>query len=79
MDFIGVAWTGSEKSFQGFINKYSLSFPTISDDPGNIFARFGVPAQPALVVINANGDAQLFLGSVEGDELRSVLTDATAV
>lgn len=55
-----------------------MSFPQISDDPGTVFARFGVPAQPALVVVNANGDAQVLLGAVEDATMQSVLARAAA-
>ena len=48
MQFIGVAWYGDDTSFQGFVDKYHLSFPQISDNPGDVFARFGVPYQPAM-------------------------------
>ncbi len=71
-----MAWTGDDSSFQGFIDKYSLSFPQISDAPGKIFARFGVPAQPALVVVKPNGDAQLLLGAVDEANLHKVLAEA---
>ncbi|MEO7398880.1 MAG: redoxin domain-containing protein [Ilumatobacteraceae bacterium] len=76
VDFVGVAWTGDDASFQGFIDKHSLSFPQISDDPGTVFARFGVPTQPALVVVNPNGDAQVLLGAVDDAKLQSVLAQA---
>lgn len=65
-------------SFQGFIDKYSLSFPQISDDPGIVFARFGVPSQPALVVVKPNGDARVLLGAVEDSNLQRVLAQAAA-
>ena len=75
---MGVAWTGDDAAFQGFIDKYSLSFPQISDDPGTVFARFGVPAQPAWVVVNANGEAKVLLGAVDDKNLQSVLAQAAA-
>ncbi len=40
MQFVGVAWYGDDTSFQGFVDKYGLSFPQISDNPGDVFARF---------------------------------------
>ena len=55
-----------------------MSFPQISDNPGTVFTRFGVPAQPALVVVNANGDAQLLLGAIDDENLQSVLARAAA-
>ena len=73
-----MAWTGDDASFQGFIDKYSLSFPQISDDPGTVFARFGVPAQPALVVVDASGHTQVLLGAVDDETRQSVLARAAA-
>ena len=75
---MGVAWTGNNASFQGFIDKHSLSFPQISDDPGNVFARFGVPAQPALVVVKPNGEAKVLLGALDDSNLHTVLAQAAA-
>jgi peroxiredoxin len=78
VEFIGVAWTGDEASFQGFIDKHSLTFPTISDDPGDVFLRFEVPAQPALVIVAADGTTQTFYGAVDESQLDSVLTEVAA-
>ncbi len=64
-DFVGVAWTGSDEDFQEFVDKYELSFPTISDDAANIYNRFGIPTQPALVVIDPNGEYETLFGAVD--------------
>ena len=60
------------------IDKHSLSFPQISDDPGDVFARFDVPSQPALVVVDPSGEIQQVLGAVESELLDSMLADATS-
>lgn len=75
---MGVAWTGDDDSFQKFIDKYSLSFPQISDDPGDVFARFGVPAQPALVVVDPSGDSNVLFGALDDADLQAALTKASA-
>ena len=75
---MGVAWTGDDTSFQGFIDKYSLTFPQISDDPGTVFQHFGVPAQPAFVVIGRDGKAQTLLGAVDEATLDALLGGLTA-
>lgn len=77
MAFVGVAWTGNDASFQDFITKHGLTFPQISDDPGNVFARFDVPYQPAMVVVGADGETRQVLGSIDEALLDSILTDAT--
>lgn len=76
MQFVGVAWFGDDDAFQGFIDKHGLTFPNISDDPGTVFQRFGVPAQPALVVVGLDGDVQQVFGAVDESLLDSILTTA---
>ena len=69
----GVAWFGDESSFQGFVSKHGLTFPQISDDPGDVFARFDVPGQPALVIVDAEGGVQQLFGAVDEELLDDVL------
>lgn len=78
MQFVGVAWYGDDASFQGFVDKHGLTFPQISDDPGDVFARFGVPQQPAMALIDAAGAVQVSLGAVEEATLDAALTAALA-
>ena len=75
-NFVGVAWTGSDDSFQGFIDKHGLTFPQISDDPGEVFNRFGVSYQPALVVVKTDGSTELVAGAVDGDLLDQIISEA---
>jgi peroxiredoxin len=77
VQFIGVAWYGDIAAFDGFITKHGLTFPQVSDDAGDVFARFGVPAQPALVVVSPNGETQQFLGAIDEAKLDDVLSRAT--
>lgn len=78
MPFIGVAWTGSDDEFQGFIDEHGLTFPQLSDDAGEVYARFEVPAQPAFVVVDAAGNVETLFGAVEGDILDDIIQDAIA-
>lgn len=75
MQFVGVAWYGSDDAFQGFIDKHGLTFPQVSDDAGDIYDRFEIPAQPALVIIDANGTEQQLFGAVESDVLDGLISD----
>ena len=43
-----LAWFGADVSFQGFVDKHGLTFPQVSDDPGDVYARFGIAAQNRL-------------------------------
>ena len=78
MQFVGIAWTGSDDSFQGFIDKHGLTFPQVSDDGGDVYARFEIPVQPAFVLIEADGTVQQIQGAVDGELLDSLISDALA-
>ena len=77
-DGFGVAWYGDDDSFNGFIAKHGLTFPQVSDDAGDVFARFGVPSQPALVVVSPSGEVEQLSGAVDEALLDDVLTRATS-
>ena len=76
MQFVGVAWSGDDASFQGFVDKYRLTFPQISDDAGVVFARFDVPYQPAMAIVDAAGQIQVSLGAVDESALDAALEAA---
>lgn len=42
-----------------------------------MFARFEVPAQPALVIVDTDGTVQRFLGAVERETLDDLLREVT--
>ena len=50
----------------------------MSDDPGDVYARFEVPAQPALVIIDADGGVQQLFGAVDEDLLDDILADTVS-
>jgi peroxiredoxin len=77
ISFVGVAWTGDDVDFQAFIDKHSLTFPQISDDAAEVFTRFEVASQPALVVVESDGSVQQLFGAVEEGTLRSILDDVS--
>ncbi|MEM9746171.1 MAG: redoxin domain-containing protein [Actinomycetota bacterium] len=76
VNFVGVAWTGSEDSFQGFVDRHGLTFPQISDDPGNVFARFDVAFQPALKLVSPDGSIET-TGRVDESILEELIANAT--
>jgi len=71
-----VAWTGSDNDFQGFIDKHGLTFPQISDDPGDVFNRFGISYQPAIVVVGTDGSTELIAGAVGDELLEQIINEA---
>ena len=74
MQVTGVAWNGSGGDMQDFVNKNGLSFTNINDDAGEIFARFGVPYQPAWVFIAKDGTVTTRIGVLSDEELDQELT-----
>lgn len=74
VQFVGVAWTGTDEAFQGFIDEHALTFPQISDDAAEVFDRFEVPAQPALVLVAADGTVERLLGAVDDTALDNLLS-----
>ncbi len=73
---MGVAWTGSEDSYQGFVDKHGLTFPQINDDPGEVFARFDVAFQPALVIVKTDGSMETVAGAVDESLLDQIISES---
>ncbi len=71
-----MAWTGCEDSFQGFIDKHGLTFPQINDDPGEVFARFDVAFQPALVIVKTDGSMETVAGAVDESLLDQIISES---
>ncbi|MEZ0362612.1 protein disulfide oxidoreductase [Mycobacterium sp. pUA109] len=53
--FVGVAGHSDAAAEQSFVSKYNLNFTNLNDADGSIWARFGVPWQPAYVFERADG------------------------
>ena len=75
-NFYGVAWTGSDDSFQGFIDKHGLTFPQISDNPGQVFSRFDVAFQPAFAIVKADGSIESIAGVIDDSLLDQIISEA---
>jgi hypothetical protein len=71
----GVAWAGDEGAFQAFVDRHALTFPQINDEDGAVFAHFRVSAQPALVLVGADGEITKLLGAVDEASLDAALAD----
>ena len=66
---VGVSWQGTEAQMQAFVEEHGLTFPQALDADGSLFARFGVPYQPAWVFVTAEGDSDLHVGALDASEL----------
>lgn len=71
-----MAWTGDDDSFQGFIDRHGLTFPQISDDAADVYDRFGVSSQPAVVIVNTDGSKELIAGAVDEELLAQLIDEA---
>jgi hypothetical protein len=73
VQIIGVAWSGTEESMQAFVDRHRLTFLQINDEAGAVYARFGVPYQPAWVFVDRSGVVERVQGAVGDDELAARL------
>ncbi|MDD7811546.1 protein disulfide oxidoreductase [Mycobacterium sp. CSUR Q5927] len=53
--FVGVAGRTDVAAMRDFVAKYHLNFTNLNDADGSIWARFGVPWQPAYVFERSDG------------------------
>lgn len=75
---MGVAWFGDENAMESFVDRHGLTFDNVDDSPGDVFARFGVPGQPAWAFVAADGSVTTRLGSLKGADLDSLLESTLA-
>ena len=74
MRIVGVAWNGSESAMNDFVAQYGITFPTVVDQEGAVFARFGVPYQPAWTFVSRDGTFDTALGALSDAELADRLS-----
>lgn len=71
-----MAWTGDDDSFQDFIDRHGVTFPTINDGPGEVFNRFGISYQPALVIVGTDGSTETVAGAVDDSLLEQIISES---
>jgi peroxiredoxin len=64
-----MAWFGNDASYQAFVERHGLTFDNLIDPTGELFARFGVPAQPAWAFVAADGTVATVLGALGEDQI----------
>jgi hypothetical protein len=52
-----------------FVARHALGFTNLADDSGDVFARFGVPYQPAWAFVASDGSVTTSLGALGPDGL----------
>ncbi|MEN9507312.1 MAG: Redoxin [Actinomycetota bacterium] len=73
--FIGVATGGRSADFAQFVAEHGLTFPQIDDANGEVFDRFGITVQHAVVVIAPDGSTRVMPGAVDRPALERILAD----
>ncbi|MEY2974985.1 MAG: hypothetical protein RIR49_1405 [Actinomycetota bacterium] len=66
---IGVGWSGEELTYRDFIAEGGLTFPQIDDSAGEVYGRFGIPFQPAVVLIRPDGTPTTLLGEIAASDV----------
>ncbi|MBM3717670.1 MAG: hypothetical protein FJW53_01695 [Actinobacteria bacterium] len=69
----GVAWTGDESSYKGFIERHGLTFRQIDDSGADVFSRYGIASQPAWVFVTRSGKATVSTGALGPEDLERAL------
>jgi len=54
-----------------------VTFPNINDDRGDVFDRFGISYQPALVIVGTDGSTETVAGAVDEELLRQIITESS--
>ncbi len=73
-----MAWNGDSSSYEGFVGRHDISFINIDDTPGDVFAQYKIPYQPAWVFIDSDGTTTQRLGAMSQSELDSIVAELGA-
>lgn len=69
LDVVGVGWSGEELIYRDFISEGGLTFPQIDDTLGDVYGRFGIPYQPAVVFVSPDGSTETVLGEITASHI----------
>lgn len=70
---VGVGWSGDRATYEDFIDEGGLSFPQIDDTAGSVYERFGIPYQPAAVLISPDGEVTTIRDAIDEETLAELL------
>ena len=73
-----MAGRDSTDAMQRFVDNFSIEFPQAVSEDGSLWARFGVPYQPAWVFVNDDGRTQVVSGAIPEDDLKDILDQLIA-
>ena len=71
LNVVGVGWSGEARIYDDFIDAGGLPFPQIDDTVGDVYGRFGVPFQPAVVFIRPDGTTETMLGEIAPSDIEA--------
>ena len=78
LSVVGVGGRGQPDALERGVAQFGIgSFPNIADR-GELWARFGVYAQPALVVVTAEGNVLGHMGDIDLNGIRDLVNRARA-
>lgn len=58
-----------------FVERHGLTFDSLLDGNGDLFARFGVPYQPAWVFVAVDGTVTRAQGTLTADRIDEIVAD----
>ena len=71
LSVVGVGWSGEERIYSDFIAEGGLTFPQIDDTVGDVYGRFGIPYQPAVVFVRPDGSTSTVLGEITASDVEA--------
>lgn len=79
VDLYGLAGRGETSAMEQFVDQTGTGGLThVVDDDGSIWSSYGVTAQPAFAFIDADGDYDVFVGTLGPDALRERMQELAA-
>jgi hypothetical protein len=69
LEVVGVGWSGEDRIYRDFIAEGGLTFPQIDDTSGEVYGRFGIPYQPAVVFVRPDGSVETVLGEITASDV----------
>jgi thiol-disulfide isomerase/thioredoxin len=76
VEVLGVAGRGEVAAMQDFVADTGTGeLRHVVDDDGSVWTRFGVISQPAFVFVSSTGTTESFAGSLDREQLRTVVDE----
>jgi hypothetical protein len=74
LTILGVAWSGDDRTYAEFIDEGGLTFPQIDDTIGAVYDRFGIPYQPAAVLLQPDGTVTTIRQAIDITTISELVT-----